>query len=130
MNLCKLSLRIILVLLLIMTSRMVLASCSVSKFGYLNATFDTKTYTVGQNHAPGTTIDSFPVYDKNPDNSQYLAKMTCSTRNIYFYQQFVGGMSLSGYAGVYKTSVDGVGMRLTAIGGGTGVANTTASKWM
>lgn len=127
MNLWRMVLKVIVILSLAIVSRTALAGCSVGKYGYLTASFPVTAFTVAQNKTPGELIGSIALQGTGP-NSSYLSRVGCSGRSFYFYQQYSRGMALSDYPGIYKTSVNGVGMKLTSSTGGA-VVGMTANKW-
>lgn len=114
-------------LLLIFLSRTAWSSCSVYQYGYLTASFATKTFTVPKNKSAVTPIAIIPLSGSTTPGKTSYAYIACSGRNIYRYQRLVGGAGSSEYTGIYKTNLDGIGMKLIAPGGY--VAGTTPNKW-
>ena len=97
-------------LLISITSTEVMASCTPYVYSYTTASFATKTYTVAKNQMPNTPIGEPIILTASTST---IGTYTCTGSTWYFYQS-LSGLPASDYPGIYKTSVPGIGMKLTA----------------
>lgn len=106
----KLVLTIMLFLLFISMSKTVMASCTAS--AQFKTVSTSGSFTVAKNQAPNTTIGS-PVILK-PEPQLPYPSISCTTKNVSYFISCFSGCVASEYADIYKTNVDGIGVKIKA----------------
>ncbi|MGK9175961.1 fimbrial protein [Yokenella regensburgei] len=103
-------LHLILSVLLISYSHISLAACTVSSTAVYTANFSQKQFTVGKDHVPGTPIGDAIILNST---SRINEGISCGGSTLYFFQQYANPMQPTIYPGIFKTDVEGIGMKLT-----------------